>query len=69
MLQMNKYKEDTKAMQEYAKIKVKCKYCGHTNTMPVFMDTRICNHCKKLIYNNTKVYFKYNLIKELRKPR
>lgn len=32
---MTKYEEDTKVMQEYAKIKVKCKYCGHTNTMPV----------------------------------
>ena len=63
---MNKYKEDTRAMQEYSKIKVKCKYCGHSNTIPVFMDTKICNYCNNLIHNNTRAYFAYNLIKKLR---
>ena len=65
---MTKYEEDTKIMQEYNKIKVKCKCCGHTNTIPVFMDTKICSFCKNKINNNTKTYFKYKLIKELRKP-
>ena len=65
---MSRYKDDTKSMQEYAKIKVKCKYCGHINTMPVFVDAKPCGYCKKKIHNNTQTYFRYKLIKELRKP-
>lgn len=63
---MNKYNEDTKAMKEYSKIRVVCKYCGHSNTMPVFVDNKICSFCNKMIHNNTKAYFTYNLIKQLR---
>ena len=66
---MNRYNYDTKAMQEYSKIRVKCKYCGHSNTMPVYLDNKICGFCHKTINNNTPTYFRYRLIKELRKPK
>jgi len=64
---MTRYQQDTKQMKEYAKIKVKCKYCGHVNIMPVFVDKKPCGYCKKEIHNNTQTYFRYKLIKELRK--
>lgn len=66
---MNTYEEDTKRFKAISEIKVKCRYCGHTNTMPVFMDSKICNWCNHKIQNNSKAYFKYKLIKELRKPQ
>lgn len=66
---MSKFNEDTKMFKALSEIKVKCKYCGHINTIPVFLDKKPCGHCKKIINNNSKAYFRYNLIKELRKPR
>lgn len=53
--------EDTLKLKRYADIKVKCKHCGHTNTMPVFVEEKICSFCKKKIYNNSKAHFKYKL--------
>lgn len=58
---MTKYEEDTKIMHEYNKIKVKCKYCGHINTIPVFLDNKPCGNCKKILNNNTKAWFKYKM--------
>ena len=53
--------------QKMQDIKVKCPHCGHTNTMPVFVDAKICNWCKNKIYNNSPAYFKYKLRKEMKK--
>lgn len=48
-------------------INVRCPYCGHTNIMPVFVDTKICHYCKHKIQNNTRDYFNYKLRKEIEK--
>ena len=53
---------DDKALSELEKLKVKC-VCGHTKIMPVYLDTTICNFCKRKIYNNTKMYFMYKVRK------
>lgn len=58
-------KQDTKRIESYTNIKVKCPRCGHPQVMPVFLDTNNCSYCGKKIYNNTKLYFKYKLRKEL----
>ena len=63
---MKKKGYDTKMLEMYAKLKVKCS-CGHTQVMPVFVDVANCTHCGKKIYNNTELYFKYKLRKELNK--
>lgn len=46
-------------------LKVKCPNCGHSSVMPVFVDTKICSHCKHKIQNNTKEYFNYKLRKTI----
>ena len=57
---------DTKILEMYSSIKVKCK-CGHSQVIPVFMDVANCSFCGKKIHNNTKLYFKYKMRKELNK--
>ena len=66
---MNKYRKIThleKLQDNLAELRVKCQ-CGHTKTMPVFLDSTICNQCGNKIKNNTKAYFMYKLRKELKK--
>ena len=55
-----------KLQDNLAELKVKCS-CGHVKTMPVFLDSTICNQCGNKIKNNTKAYFIYKLRKELKK--
>ena len=50
-------------MDKIQDLKVKCTNCGHTSVMPVYVDTKICNHCKHKIQNNSKEYFNYKLRK------
>lgn len=57
---------DEKALSELENLKVKCE-CGHSIIMPVYKDVQICDHCGRKIKNNTKLYFKYKLRKELNK--
>ena len=57
--------EDTRMFQAFATIRVKCNYCGHSNTIPVFDDYKNCRWCGKKIKNNTKAYFKYQIRKRL----
>lgn len=57
---------DIKILEMYQSLKVKCK-CGHTQVMPVFIDTANCKHCGRKLHNNTHEYFKYKLRKELNK--
>ena len=56
-------KEDTLMFQNLSQIKVKCKYCGHINTVPVFLDKKNCWFCKRVIHNKGEAYFKYKLRK------
>lgn len=58
--------DDTKILEMYTKLKVKCS-CGHSQIIPVFIDTANCSYCGKKLYNNTELYFKYKLRKELNK--
>lgn len=59
--------------KHYAKMKpcrVKCKNCGHTNTIQANKDFKICSFCNMKLRNNTKARFEYMLrktIKEMNK--
>ena len=57
---------DPKAIKELDKLKVKCK-CGHSIIIPVYKDFMMCDYCGKKVMNNTILYFKYKLRKELNK--
>lgn len=57
---------DIRLFEAYTAIRVKCK-CGHTQSIPVYKDFDYCSHCKRKIQNNTRLYFKYKLRKELNK--
>lgn len=43
-------------------IKFKCPYCGHTNTLPAYVDAKICGWCKNKIYNKSKAHFDRSLL-------
>lgn len=55
--------EDTMMFKTYSEIRVKCKRCGHTNTIPAFLDKKTCWFCKYNITNNTLAHFKYKIRK------
>ena len=59
-------KKDDKMFETYNEIKVKCKHCGHTNKIPVYVDTQNCWFCHIKLQNNTKSYFKYKMRKLMR---
>lgn len=48
-------------------IKVYCKYCGHTNSIPAFTDKKLCGWCRRLISNTSPAHFKYKLRNMLKK--
>ena len=54
---MKTNQDDTKMFEMYNTLKVKCP-CGHTQVMPVFVDTTHCKHCGRKLHNNTQLYFK-----------
>lgn len=61
-----KYKDDTKRLNTYTNLTVKCK-CGHSIFMPAYIDKIICTHCRNLVFRDKKKEFEYRLRKEIRK--
>lgn len=58
-----KYKVNKTEDKNVTSIKVKCKYCGHTNSIPAFKEDKICNWCHNKIKNTSPAHFKYKLLK------
>lgn len=59
------YKKSKKYITEdknRTEVKVYCKYCGHSQQIPAYVDQKICSYCKKMIQNNSKAHFRYKLI-------
>lgn len=54
-------KRDTRRFKEYAKIRHYCPKCGHTNSMPVFVDYKICSWCKNMVFKDKKTEFEYRI--------
>ena len=53
----------------YTKMKpcrVKCKNCGHINTIQANKSYKICNFCNYKMKNNTKARFEYVLRKTIK---
>ena len=51
-------KGDIRRFEEYAKIRKYCPYCGHTNSMPIQLNSKICGWCGKKIYRTKEAEFK-----------
>lgn len=47
-------------------IQMYCKYCGHTNTIPVYVEEKICRWCKHKIKNTTQAHFSYKIMNMLK---
>ena len=54
-------KDVKKYQDKLAKLKVKCKHCGHTKVIPKFLDKVICNWCGHAIYRDPKKEFEERL--------
>ena len=50
-------------------ITMKCKYCGHTNTIPAFIDNKICSWCHKRISNQTQAYFTKKILETMKEMK
>lgn len=55
------FKNIRKYEDEMAKLKVKCKHCGHTKVIPKFLDKVICNWCGHAVYRDPKKEFEERL--------
>ena len=42
-------------------IRVYCKHCGHTNSLPAWVDSAICHWCNHKVINNTKAHFMWTM--------
>ena len=47
-------------------IRVYCKYCGHSQSIPVYVDSKICNYCHMLIKNTSRAYFRKKMMELVR---
>lgn len=51
---------------EYDKVKIVCKHCGHKVVIPVWVDKQICSWCKRYVYRNKQLEFKENMKKVMK---
>ena len=65
------YVSDTKYFEERNKLKRKCKHCGHTQAIPLWIEKQVCDWCKNYIFINEdkekKYRFKEKLFREMRR--
>ena len=59
-------KEFSNMMNEYEKVKVKCKHCGRKKVIPVWRDKELCDWCGYYIYRNKQMEFKDNIKKMIK---
>lgn len=60
-------KEYQRISDEYDKIKIKCKHCGHKSILPVWVDKRPCSWCGYNVYRNKQLEFKDNVMKLMKR--
>ena len=53
---------------EYNKIKIQCKCCGHKVVIPVWVDKQLCSWCGHYVFRNKQLEFRENM-KKLMKVR
>lgn len=66
MTREKKLTKEAKYDEEISGCKTKCE-CGHVVAMPVTQSKTICYWCGRIIRNNSKQYFIYNLKKAMEK--
>ena len=64
--QLKKTKKDIIEDQNREAIKIYCKCCGHTNTIPAFVDSKICRWCGNKIINTTKAHFIRTMMQKMK---
>lgn len=52
---------DKRRFEYYAKLRVYCPHCGHSNTIPVQIESKICSWCGKRVYREKKFEFEDKL--------
>lgn len=60
------FRRDTKLLDDYSNLKIKCKNCGHPQVIPVFVSKSICTWCGFYIYRNKKTEFSDRLREKLK---
>lgn len=63
------YREYDKLTEEYNKVKIKCKHCGHKVIIPVWVDRQVCSWCGYYVYRNKKMEFKDNIKKLMKEMK
>lgn len=58
--------DDSKLFKTITSLKTRCK-CGHTEFMPVYVDSKYCSYCGKKLQNKSKPHFIYKLKKLISK--
>lgn len=54
--------------EEYNKVKIPCKHCGHKSVIPVWVDRVVCSWCGYYVYRNKQMEFREE-VKKLMKVR
>lgn len=65
MRQSNLLKQEIKRSNNLKKIRRYCKYCGHSQYVPSYVEYVICDYCSHKIYRDDKTEFKIKLKKNL----
>lgn len=60
-------RSDRRMFEYYAKLTVYCPNCGHSNTIPVQLEKKICSWCGHTVYRTKEIEFKEKLIKAQKK--
>ena len=55
------FAEDTRRFDTYTKIRKRCETCGHSKSIPIFIEKVICEWCGNYVFRDEKVKFKYRL--------
>ena len=63
------YEADTNYFDDRAKLKVKCKHCGHTKAIPTYVDKVVCSWCHNYIFRNDEVEQRYRFKEKLLKMK
>ena len=59
-------KEYQNLSNEYDKVKIKCKHCGHKSIVPVWVDKKPCNWCNNYVFRDEKKEFIYRIKEKIK---
>lgn len=61
--------EDDRMFQEMSKHRKKCKHCGHSSVIPVYVDKKVCSWCGNYVFRTDEIEFKFRLEEKLKKGK